>query len=310
MTILALTPLLAMLSASASAALASPPLDPAPLNLPGGGEDDERLARSFRDTGVAPALERDHAALVPYGHGRTVVRCAPLRACALELEPGEAVLNTASGDSERWLVQIAAAGPGGKTPLVVVKPTSCDLSTNLLVATDRRLYEVALEAAPCHDADRPDGSRSGAFNPTLAYRGLTRFYYPDDLVRRWAEAAERQAAASDGDPLPLAAAQLASLHFTYSWDRERRFPWTPAEVFDDGRRTVIVLPAGARYEETPALFLVGEHGALSLLNYHVEHGIYITDRVLDHAVLVAAGSTGGRPARLEIVNHARRESRR
>jgi type IV secretory pathway VirB9-like protein len=279
------------------------------------------LTQEFQRTGKPPTLEGEHAALVPFGHGHPVVSCAPLRACAIELESGETVLSTSTGDSERWLVQMAATGGGsaggaggvggvgGATPLLVVKPTACDLATNLLVATDRRLYEIGLDSPPCHDADRPDAEATGRFNPTLPYRGVTRFYYPDQLVRSWneAETAARAAAAErERHALPLGVEQLTSLHFTYTWNRERRFPWTPSQIFDDGRHTVIVLPPDARDAEAPALFVFGEHGVLTLLNYHAEHGTYVADRVLDHAVLVAGGDSQ-KPARLEIVNHAHRE---
>jgi P-type conjugative transfer protein TrbG len=269
-----------------------------PPALPPEAED---LARDYRRSGQAAAVERDRAALVPYGHGHPVLRCAPLRACAIELEPGELVLSTASGDSERWLVQVAAAGLGGKTPLVVVKPTACDLSTNLLVATDRRLYEVGLEAPPCHEAD---AGRAGAYNPRLPYTGITRFYYPDELVRRWAseEEAARRAAAERASSAVAVATPLGALNFSYRWERDTRFPWAPAQVFDDGRHTYIVLPPGARSAEAPALFGVQPGGRLALLNYRLENGTYIADRVLDHAVLTVAAGRGRGPYRLEIVN--------
>jgi P-type conjugative transfer protein TrbG len=265
--------------------------------------DAEELAREYRRSGQAAAVERDRAALVPYGHGHPVLRCAPLRACAVELEPGELVLSTASGDSERWLVQVAATGPGGKTALVVVKPTACDLSTNLLVATDRRLYEVGLEAPPCHEAD---AGRAGGYNPRLPYTGITRFYYPDELVRRWAgeEEAARRAAAERASGAVAVGAPLAALNFSYRWERDSRFPWAPAQVFDDGRHTYIVLPPGARSAEAPALFGVQPGGRLALLNYRVENGTYIADRVLDHAVLAVAAGRGKGPYRLDIVNQS------
>jgi P-type conjugative transfer protein TrbG len=267
--------------------------------------DAEALARDYRRTGRPAAVDRDRAVLFPFGHGHPALRCAPLRACALELEPGELVLSTSSGDSERWLVEVVATGPGAKTPLVVVKPTACDLTTNLLVATDRRLYEVSLEAPPCRDAD---AGKSGAYNPQLSYTGVTRFYYPDDLVRRWTreeEAARKAETERSAGTLPLAATQLTSLNFAYTWDRDRRFPWTPVQVFDDGRHTFIVLPPGARSAEAPALFLAMPEGRLALLNYRVENGTYVADRVLDHAVLTVAAGHAKSPYRLEIVNHAR-----
>jgi P-type conjugative transfer protein TrbG len=270
--------------------------------------DGEALARAFRLTGAAPTVESDGrgtAVLVPFGHGRPVLRCAPLRACAVELEPGELVLATSLGDAARWLVQAAASGPGARTPLLVVKPTACDLSTNLVVATDRRIYEVALDSPPCRNADAGEG---GAYNPRLPYTGLIRFYYPDELVRRWAEqerAARQQAAERAAGRTPLApSARLARLNFDYAWDRARRWPWVPTQVFDDGEHTYVVLPPAAHLAELPILLGVEPGGGLALLTYRVEGDTLIADRVLERAALVVGHGRRRDEQRLEISNRS------
>ena len=286
------------------AALSPPGAPPPPVAMP----DPEALARAYRVTGNAALVQvgdRGAAILVPFGHGRPVLRCAPLRACALELEPGELVLATSLGDAERWLVQSAAAGPGAQTPLLVVKPTACDLSTNLVVATDRRIYELALDSPPCRGAD---AGESGAYNPRLPYTGLVRFYYPDDLVRRWTDQerlARRQAAERAAGRAPLApAARLAQLNFDYSWDRSRRWPWVPSQVFDDGEHTYLVLPPAARLAELPILLGIEPGGGLALLTYHLEGQTLVADRVLERAVLMVGHGKPRDEQRLEILNRA------
>jgi P-type conjugative transfer protein TrbG len=282
--------------AQATPALATPPVSAA---------DAESLARAYRRTGVAPSVERATEALVPFGHVRPILRCAPLRACVVVLEAGELVLSTSLGDGERWLVQAAASGAGGTTPILVVKPVACDLSTNLVIATDRRIYELALDSPPCRNAD---SGESGAYNPHLPYTGLVRFYYPDELVRRWTEqerAARQQAAEEAAGRTPLApAARLAHLNFDYAWDRTRRWPWVPAEVFDDGLHTYLVLAPAARLAELPILLGVEPGGGLALLTYHLDGQTLIADRVLERAVLVVGHGKPRDEQRLEIANRA------
>jgi type IV secretion system protein VirB9 len=239
-----------------------------------------------------PALE------VPFGHLPTpTLTCAPLRACAVELEAGELVLTTATGDGSRWLIDVAAAGPGGSTPLVVVKPTECDLSTNLLVATDRRIYELRLDAPPC------PGS-AGDYNPQLAYTSRLRFYYPDQLVRRWRAAAvetSEEVERLQASEIPLTA-PLTRLNFGYAWRRGHR--WAPEQVFDDGRRTYVRMPRSARNQPAPALFSLDAKGATSLLNYSLDGDWYVVDRVVERLALVLSeGSRRGR--RLVITNRTR-----
>ncbi len=269
-----------------------------------GPADGETLARAYRRTGAAPTVERATDSLFPFGHVRPVLRCAPLRACAIELEPGELVLATSLGDSERWLLQAASSGPGAHTPILVVKPTACDLSTNLVVSTDRRIYEIALDSPPCKNAD----SGEATYNPRLQYTGVARFYYPDDLVHRWSD--EEQAAREGAERLaqgttPLApVARLAHLNFDYSWDRSRRWPWVPSQIFDDGEHTFIGLSPTARLAEMPLLFSLGPHGELAILNYHLEGQTLVADRVLERAVLVVGSAKKKDEQRLEILNRS------
>jgi P-type conjugative transfer protein TrbG len=267
-----------------------------------GPPDGEALARAYRRTGAAPSIERATESLFPFGHVRPVLRCAPLRACAVELEAGELVLATSMGDSERWLLQAASSGPGGHTPILVVKPTACDLSTNIVVSTDRRIYEISLESPPCRNADSGDAS----YNPHLLYTGVARFYYPDDLVRRWVdqeELAREKAERQSQGRTPLApGARLAHLNFDYSWDRSRRWPWIPAQIFDDGEHTYITLAPSAHLAEMPLLFSLGQHGELALLNYHLDGQTLVADRVLDRAALVVGNAKKKDEQRLEIAN--------
>jgi type IV secretion system protein TrbG len=324
---------------SAPAIASAPPAasSPAPSSAePTPPADPETLARGYRRTGAAPTVEiadqgRGTVSLVPFGHGKPILRCAPLRACAVELEPGELILSTSLGDAERWLVQSATAGPGARTPLLVVKPTACDLSTNLVVSTDRRIYELALDSPPCHGADlggisggtaggtpastagaTAGSGAEGAYNPHLPYTGLVRFYYPDDLVRRWTDQEARAREQDDAQAAartPLApAARLAHLNFDYAWDRSRRWPWVPAQIFDDGEHTYLVLPPAARLAELPILLAVEPGGALALITYHLEGQTLVADRVLDRAVLLVGHGRPKDEQRLEIANRRTAEA--
>jgi type IV secretion system protein VirB9 len=198
------------------------------------------------------------------------VTCARLRACVIELEPGEIVLSRIAGDLTRWEITPAGAGPDGRTTLVVVKPKDCDLTTNLVLATDRRIYDLTLDSPPCRRT--PGQSET---NPQDPYARHVRFYYPDQTVAQWSRPAP-----------PRIDADVAELNFNYDVRRDKRFPWRPAQVFDDGAHVYIKLPAAARHNEAPALFLIAEDGSRTLLNYSLIGDTYVTDRLFKQAVLV------------------------
>ncbi len=256
--------------------------------------DVEREARAVAAGREPAVLEHGDFVEVPYGHQVPVVRCAPLRVCLIELEEGELALNTVTGDSARWLLDRAAAGPRGATTVIVAKPTACNLTTNLAITTNRRIYQITLDSRPCK-------SERGE-NPREPYTRLLRFYYPDELVRTWASAeeAKRAAAADEARAVtPLAGGlPLGALNFNYRWTRRGKFPWTPAAVFDDRVHTYIRLPGSGVGQEAPVLFLIDGQGATALLNYAVRGQFYVTDRVIDRAVLVLG--SGRDQQRLEI----------
>ncbi|HVR07497.1 MAG TPA: TrbG/VirB9 family P-type conjugative transfer protein, partial [Thermoanaerobaculia bacterium] len=93
-------------------------------------------------------------------------------------------------------------------------------------------------------------------------------------------------------------------NFDYSWDRGRRWPWVPSQVFDDGEHTYLTLAPGARLAEMPLLFALGPHGELALLNFHLDGQTLVADRVLERAALVVGGARKKDEQRLEIVNRA------
>ena len=227
--------------------------------------------REYRATGVARTVVQGSFLTVPYGHAQPTLTCTVLRACVIELQPGEIVLSRIAGDTERWEIAPANAGTDGKTTLVVVKPRECDVTTNVVLATDRHLYDLTLDSPPC---------KGRSTNPQQPYVRHVRFYYPDETVATWTK---------PSTPAPAhTSADVASLNFAYTVKKDRRFPWAPAQVFDDGTRVYIKLPEQARSSEAPVLFAIERDGGKTLINYSVvSPDTYVTDRLFDRAALVA-----------------------
>jgi P-type conjugative transfer protein TrbG len=225
------------------------------------------------------------AVVFPFGRTQPTVMCAPLRACVIELEAGEVILGTAAGDAERWLIDRTVTGAGGRTALVVVKPTACGITTNLVLSTDRRVYDLTLTAMPCAGKAGDAGE---------AYARHVSFYYPDPLVGRRDKSLSLSGIGARGEG-------AEALNFAYHWTSGRRVRWSPAQVYDDGVHTYIKLPPEAVHAEMPALFVVDQDGRLGILNYAITGGdTFIADRVLERAVLVIGAN--GREGKVEIVN--------
>ncbi|NDK37056.1 TrbG/VirB9 family P-type conjugative transfer protein [Rhodovulum sulfidophilum] len=90
--------------------------------------------------------------IYPWSEGALYqVYAAPGQITTIALEPGERLAGTgpiAAGDTARWIIGDTESGAGRDTRvLVLVKPTRPDISTNLVISTDRRTYLIELNAS-------------------------------------------------------------------------------------------------------------------------------------------------------------------
>ncbi|HEV7594113.1 MAG TPA: TrbG/VirB9 family P-type conjugative transfer protein [Gemmatimonadaceae bacterium] len=260
-----------------------------PAVMADSGDAVATAAKDYRASGIARIVVQGDFVTFPFGHAQPTLTCAVLRACVIELEAGEIVLSRIAGDTERWEISPATAGVDGKTPLIVVKPRDCDITTNVVLATDRRLYDLTLDSPPC---------KARVTNPQQTYARHVRFYYPDETVATWSKPVAEP-------PVRIAPDALA-LNFHYEVKKDRQFPWAPDQVFDDGARVYIKLPQDARSSVAPVLFVLEGDGAKTLVNYSFVGGdTYVTDRLFDRAELVAGIDGKERRAVIE-----RKEGRR
>jgi type IV secretion system protein VirB9 len=188
------------------------------------------------------------------------IQGSPQRITDIALEPGEALLSVSAGDTTRWIVGDARSGtgPSGQSH-VLVKPNAANLSTNLVIMTDRRVYHVELK------------SITGTAMAAVSWR------YPVDLML----------ANNPVPPAPAAPAppsfSPAMLNLRYRIDGDKP-AWRPLAAFDDGRQVFIEMPEAMKTLEAPPLFVIGEEGP-ELTNYRVIGKYYVVDRLFTKAEL-------------------------
>lgn len=200
--------------------------------------------------------------------GLYVVTAAVGQVTDIMLQDGETLSDTgavAAGDTVRWVIGEAASGEGtGRRTHILVKPTDPGLATNLVINTTKRTYHVELRSTP------------------TIYMASVGWSYPqDELIAiqhaRDAEAAKAETQVQTGiDP--------ARLDFAYRLSGPDT-PWRPAQVFDDGAKTYVLMPAGIAQSELPPLFLLGDKNKAELVNYRVSGRYLIVDRLFTIAEL-------------------------
>jgi type IV secretion system protein VirB9 len=232
-------------------------------------------ARSRAEVGVAVAnrtATREPVAagfinavqVYPFAEGSLYqVYAAPERVTDIALQPGEALISVAAGDTARWVIGDTTSGSGeSKRTHVLVKPFSAGLSTNIVITTGRRSYHLALTSTS-----------------TTAMVALSWTYPQDALLALRRVTEEHQAA------MPVASGIAPEqLHFNYAVSGDSP-AWRPLRAFDDGRQTFVEFPASLAVGEAPPLFIVDKQGEAQLVNYRLQGRFYIVDRIFDAAEL-------------------------
>src|SRR6202050_77413 len=240
------------------------------------------------ETGVGtPTPGSDGRVLYVFGQGMPVMVCAPLRVCAVELQPGEHLQSQPQiGDSRRWEITPVMSGSGlDQTPLLVVKPIEPGLETDLIIPTDQRTYVFRLVSDPTRFV-----SRLAFQYPADDRAKWATFQAQQDAATRDAEAVAEQRRAQEDQAkdkqagvLPMAENALDNLYFDYKLSGDPAY--RPERVLDDGQHTYLIFPRNGRFREMPTLLML-VNGKTELVNFRVDGTRYIVDRLFDKAILV------------------------
>ncbi|HJO65953.1 MAG TPA: P-type conjugative transfer protein TrbG [Sphingomonas sanguinis] len=188
------------------------------------------------------------------------VYAAPGQITDIALEPGESLTGAgpiAAGDTARWIIGDTESGSGVTRRVhILVKPSRPDITTNLVVTTDRRTYMLELRSG-----EKP-------YMPAVAWS------YPQ------LPAGQRQNVPAT-PVIPSATAR----NYRYVLTGTGNPPWKPVAVYDDGRHVFVEFPAGIVQGEMPPLFVIGPDGEAQIANSRIYRHILIVDRLFGSAEL-------------------------
>ena len=213
----------------------------------------------------APDYFLGAAQVYPWSEGSLYrLYAAPEQISDIALQPGEALVSVAAGDTARWIIGDTASGSGpARCTHVLVKPSAPDLRTTLVIATDRRIYHV-----------------EAVSTARTAMAAISWTYPQDSLI------AVRSTIATE--PVVAPAVAVEALNFDYRIDGDR-VSWRPVRAFDDGHQTFIEFPANLGDGEAPPLFVIGAGRTAELVNYRVKGHYYVVDRLFGAAELRLGG---------------------
>jgi len=219
----------------------------------------------------------------PYAEGALYqVYASPGRVTDVMLQSGEELVSVSAGDTVRWIVGDTTSQQGASRRVhVLLKPTRPKLNTNLVIATNRRLYLLELNAT------------ESTWMASVSWR-----YPQDELVSLRRDATRAEAATPVASGIPL-----EQLRFRYAISGDTP-SWRPLRAFDDGAHVYIQFPAGIAQSELPPVFVVGVTGGAELVNYRYRAPYYIVDRLFGAAELRLGAD------KMQVVRIARTDAQR
>lgn len=211
---------------------------------------------------------------------RPILSFAPMQVGQIHLENGERITNISLGDTDRWLLTQSYVGDEDSGHvLILLKPKQTDIVTNLVVITNRRIYNFNVM------------SKADVFSPDV------RFSYPNSSVKHIIDQSHASHAAPQTEiNKTVIDADHLNFNYTISGDHPS---WEPTRVFDDGVHTMIAFDAMIDRVNLPVLF-VYVNGEPAMVNYRYQRPYIIVDRLFAHAKLVSG--KGSNKTEIEIFN--------
>jgi type IV secretion system protein VirB9 len=197
----------------------------------------------------------------------------PERITDIAFEVGEQIVSIGGGESQRWTISDTQSG---KEPYmrkhIFVKPHQIDISTNLVITTDRRTYHIEL-----HSLDN------------VPYQASVSWKYPGSAL---IIANDTGKSTNEVVPeTPLSGLGKRQLNFNYHFVATERPAWMPRRVFDDGHKTYIEFPEGMQDTEAPILYGLSNAKQQEVINYRRHKNFYIIDHMTDVAELTIGGKS-------------------
>jgi type IV secretion system protein VirB9 len=198
---------------------------------------------------------RNHTTKYPYGSSIPKLVCRPLRISLIVLQEGEKILSISAGDTYRWKISKSFQGSAGRVkPIIQVKPVKDDINTNIIITTNRRIYNIVLVSPKT-------GSKHSPFTQEIS------FYYPSTGISAIGKKPpQKKPTQAGGDSSQTV--DISQMNTDYAIKKGKYgFPWKPSVVYDDGKHVYIKLPISAENKSLPALYVVNPAGGRNIINY-------------------------------------------
>jgi type IV secretion system protein VirB9 len=228
----------------------------------------EKETNKFVKKGQADIITRPDGTFVfPYGLIEATLTTKKMFFSQIILEEGEKVTNAVAGDTTRWQVVPRYIGDADNyTPVILIKPFFGGLQTNLSIITNKRDYNIVICSVD-----------SGDYMERMA------FYYPQDR----ADGLNVGLPPGGNDTASSAPKiNIENIRHDFVLKGDRRLSWFPKDVFEDGQKVYIKMPATVSRSELPVFMAMDATGQTEVVNYRYRRPYFVIDTLFTHGVLV------------------------
>jgi len=229
----------------------------------------EKETDQFIDKGQADVITRPDGTFVfPYGLSETTLKTRKMFFSKIILEEGEKITSVASGDTVRWQVVPSYIGDANDyTPVVLVKPFFGGLETSLSIITNKRDYDIVICSVD-----------SGDYMQRMA------FYYPQDKADSINIGLTPQD--KEGATKAVPKINIENIKHDFVMKGDRSLTWFPKDVFEDGQKVFIKMPATVSRAELPVFMAIDATGQTEVDNYRYFRPYFVIDAVFTRGILV------------------------
>ena len=253
------------------------------------GSDPSLMAafKEYAQTGKAPDIKTtgfERFAYMP--EQQPIINCEPFQETIIALEPGERFTSITSGDPKNlsYMVAVAGAATGVEIQHVLVKPAAPKMSTNLVIVTDKRVYNILIVVGARGEVTRN-----------------VSFWYPQQMISSVNNSIDKKNdVAMNAEKMPQLNLANANFNYKLDYDSWSKPSWYPVRVFDDGKRTWIELPKGADSKNIPTVLIQTDSGQDSKYQQSYYSPYILIEGVFGQAKLISG--VGGDQVQVDIVN--------
>jgi len=183
------------------------------------------------------------------------IHCQPFHMSDVELMPGESAIEEPYiSEPDVWQIAKGESYRDGKKVIhYFIKPDYSGLDSNMVLITDFHVYHLRLKSFS--DYSMP----------------IIRWTYPLDVTKEMEQKREEQRVERSGSGF-----EYYSFNYKIKKSAFLHVSWEPKQVYDDGRKTYIIIDEQALHQELPALY----NEKKEIVNYRVDKNTLIVDGLI------------------------------